>query len=434
VLLVLLAGAVTLLALAPGSAGRWPDWRIPGALVLVVAVGHALLWTGVVAPVQRFGDAMARMAVEDSAAMVPRNRIAELDRIAGALHRLGGIRSLERTGRPRIQLAAAPCLVAVLILGWAIPAVAVTVGGAPTQAGSVVPQAGAGATARAEKLHAALRGGLTTVERTADPPTGAAVTDPGSTAAQVLVADGLFRSVSVVDGSGQPIATAGRPPSGPITVPDRESRVVQANRAGSEPLVLAASPMWDGTGSLVAEFDPHALNDVIRTPGVHTRVVDAQRATVFDSAGYTAFAPLDDPALGVLASTAPAEVPAVATPGNGQVNAVQRVSTAGAPTNLGWVLVEDQDVAAAAFASDGNRRSTLVVITATASLAMASLGWIAITVIAPARRLARHVERLVAGDAVAPLARQRLDEIGTAVAATNRFAAARAVPGAAVRS
>jgi hypothetical protein len=38
-----------------------------------------------------------------------------------------------------------------------------------------------------------------------------------------------------------------------------------------------------------------------------------------------------------------------------------------------------------------------------------------------------HVERLAAGEAVAPLAPQRLDEIGIAVEATNRLAATRTV-------
>lgn len=437
VLLVLLAAAVTLVAVAMGGDNQWPHWRIPGALLLVAAVGYGVLWSGVVQPVQRFRDEMARMAVEDSAAMVARARITELDRVAAALHRFGGIPSPERTDRIRIPLAVAPYLVGVLILGWAIPAAVMTVGGAASQADIVARHAGASVSARAEELHAALRGGLTVLERAADPPTGAAVTDPGRTAAQVLAAEGLFRSVSVVDGSGQLIATAGRPPSRPVIVPPRESRVVQANRAGSEPLVLAASPMWDGATSLVAEYDPRALNDVIRAAGVHTRVVDAQRTTVLDSSGYTAFAPLDDPALEALvalASTGPADVPAVATPGNGQVNAAQRASAEGAPTDLGWVIVEDQDVAAAALAGDGSRRVTLVVIAISASLAIASLAWIAITVVAPARRLARHVERLAAGDAVLPLAPQRLDEIGTAVAATNRFAAVRAMSGVAVRS
>ena len=309
-LVVLLAAAAALVAVAMGGDGQWPDWRIPGTLLLVAAVGHGLLWSGVVKPVQRFRDEMARMAAEDSAAVVPRARAAELDRVAAALHRFAGLPPRERAHRVRISLAVAPCVVAVLILAWAIPAAVMTIGGAASHADAVVRQAGAGASARAEELQAALRGGLAVLQRAADPPTGAAVTDPGSTVAQVLAAEGLFRSVSVVDGSGRLIATAGRRPSAPATVPPRELRVVQANRAGSEPLVLASAPMWDGASSLVAEFDPRALNDLIRAAGVHTRVVDAHRTTVLDSSGYTAFAPLDDPALAALAGTALADVPA----------------------------------------------------------------------------------------------------------------------------
>jgi HAMP domain-containing protein len=156
-------------------------------------------------------------------------------------------------------------------------------------------------------------------------------------------------------------------------------------------------------------------------------VVDGQRATVLSSSGYTAFAPLDDPALGALATAAAGGTPAVDTPEDGRVAAAQRVGAPGTATDLGWVLVEDQDVVAAAFAGDGNRRAALVAIVVAASLACAALAWTAVTTVGPARRLVRHVERLAAGEALAPLAPQRLDEIGTAVEATNRLAATRTV-------
>jgi HAMP domain-containing protein len=96
--------------------------------------------------------------------------------------------------------------------------------------------------------------------------------------------------------------------------------------------------------------------------------------------------------------------------------------------------VENQDVAVTAFTHDGNRRVTFVVVALSASLALGSLAWIMVTVVAPARRLARHVERLAGGAAVPPLAPQRLDEIGSVVAATNRFVGARALLGATARS
>jgi HAMP domain-containing protein len=326
-----------------------------------------------------------------------------------------------------VPLPAALGAVAALVLGWAVPAAVATVGGVQPQTDAVVREAGASAAAQADELHGALRGGLAVVERAAGLPTGAAVTDPATTAAEVLAAEPLFRSVTVVDGSGRPLATVGPAPGGAIEVPPDGPRVVQANSAGSEPLVRASAPMWDGTSALVAEFDPRALNAVIRGSGGHTRVVDGQRATVLDSSGYTAFAPLDDPALGALAAAASGATPAVGTPEDGRVAAAQRVTPPGTATDLGWVLVEDQDVVAAAFAGDGNRRAALVAIVVAASLACAALAWTAVTVVVPARRLAEHVERLAAGEAVAPLAPQRLDEIGTAVEATNRLAATRTV-------
>ena len=202
-----------------------------------------------------------------------------------------------------------------------------------------------------------------------------------------------------------------------------ELRVVQANTSGSEPLVRASAPMGDGTTALVAEFDPRALNDVIRAAGGDSRVVDQQRATVLDSGGYTAFEPLDDPALGALAASVSANAPRAEQPMDGRGAAARLVSAPGAPTDLGWVLIEEQDVTVAALADDGSRRATLVVIAVITSLAVGALAWTTVTVVLPARRLARHVERLAAGDDVPPLAPLRLDELGTAVAATNQFVA-----------
>jgi hypothetical protein len=434
-LAALLVGVAALSVIAVLGAG-WPDWWIPAGLALVTIAAYVLLWGFVVRPIRRFAAAMARMAAEDRVDLVPRARTAELDRVAVALYRFRRVRPGRRGARSRhrIPLAATLWTVAALVLGWAIPAAVATVGGVVPQTDAVVRDAGASAVAQAEDLHGALRGGLEVVERAAGLPTGAAVADPASTAAQVLEAEPLFRSVTVVDASGRPVATAGAPPSTSIEVPPGGPRVVQANNAGSEPLVRASSPMWDGASALVAEFDPRALNAVIRGSGGHTRVVDGQRATVLDSRGYTAFAPLDDPALGALAATASGGAPAVETPEDGRVAAAQRVGPPGTATDIGWVLVEDQDVAAAAFAGDGNRRAALVAIVAAASLAGAALAWTAVTIVAPARRLVRYVERLAGGEALAPLAPQRLDEIGTAVEATNRLAATRTVLRSAPRS
>ena len=425
-LFALQAGAAALSAIAVLGDGRWPDLHIPGALVVVAAVGHVLLWGGLVVPVRRFADATARMAAEARADQVPRTRIAELDRVALGLYRFHPIGVSRRSSRPRrllVPLAAAPCLVALLVLGWVVPAAIATVGGAALPAEEVVRAAGVRADQRAAELDAALRRGLTALEGAADPPTGGVVADPRTTVSGILAAEPLFRSVSVVDRSGRPVVTAGPALDEPVAAAPAEPRVVQANTSGSEPLVRASAPMGDGTTALVAEFDPRALNDVIRAAGGDSRVVDQQRATVLDSGGYTAFEPLDDPALGALAASVSANVPRAEQPMDGRGAAARLVSAPGAPTDLGWVLIEEQDVTVAALADDGSRRATLVVIAVITSLAVGALAWTTVTVVLPARRLARHVERLAAGDDVPPLAPLRLDELGTAVAATNQFVA-----------
>jgi hypothetical protein len=419
------AGAAALSAIAVAGDGRWPDLRIPGVLVLVAAVGHVLLWGGLVVPIRRFGNATARMAAEARVDQVPRARIAELDRVALGLYRFHASGVSRRSSRPRrllVPLAAAPCLVALLVLGWVVPTAIATVGGAALPTEEVVRAAGARAGERAAELDAALQRGLTALQRAADPPTGGVVADPGTTASAVLAAEPLFRSVSVVDRAGRPIVTAGPALDEPVTVPPAEPQVVQANTSGSEPLVRASAPMADGTTALVAEFDPRALNDVIRAAGGNTRVIDPQRATVLDSGGYTAFEPLDDPALVALAArVSSGEVPRADQPVDGRGAAARLVSTPGAPTAVGWVLIEEQDVTVAALADDGSRRATLVLIALITTMAVGALTWTMVTVVLPARRLARHIERLAAGEEVPPLAPQRLDELGTAVAATNQF-------------
>jgi hypothetical protein len=418
------AGAAALSAIAVTGDGRWPDLRIPGVLVLIAAVGHVLLWGGLVVPVRRFGAATARMAVEARADQVPRSRIAELDRVALGLYRFHPSGVSRRSSRPRrflVPLATAPCLVALLVLGWVVPTAIATVGGAALPTEEVVRAAGVRADERAAELDAALRGGLTALQRAADPPTGGVVADPGTTVSGILAAEPRFRSVSIVDRAGRPIVTAGPALDEPLAVPPAELRVVQANTAGSEPLVRAFAPMSNGTTALVAEFDPRALNDVIRAAGGDTRVVDPQGATVLDTGGYTAFEPLDDPALGALAASLSADAPRAEQAVDDRGAAARLVSAPGTPSDLGWVLIEEQDVTVAALADDGSRRATLVVIALVTSLAVGALAWTAVTVVLPARRLARHVERLAAGDDVPPLAPQRLDELGTAVAATNHF-------------
>src|SRR5690606_578395 len=165
-LVALLAGVVALCAIAVIGAG-WPDWWVPTGLALVVG----------------------------------------RDRVALALSRFRRVRPGRRGARTRhrVPLATVLATVAALVLGWAVPAAVATVGGVEPRTDAVVRDAGASAAAEAEELHGALRNGLAVVERAAALPTGAAVTDPRTTAAQVLAEEPRFRSVAVVDGDGQPI-------------------------------------------------------------------------------------------------------------------------------------------------------------------------------------------------------------------------------------
>ena len=156
-LFALQAGAAALSAIAVLGDGRWPDLLLPGALVVVAAVGHVLLWGGLVVPVRRFGDAMARMAAQDRVELLPRGRTAELDRVALGLYRFHPIGVSRRSSRPRrlkVPLATAPCLVALLVLGWVVPAAIATVGGAALPIDEVVRAAGVRADERAARKRA----------------------------------------------------------------------------------------------------------------------------------------------------------------------------------------------------------------------------------------------------------------------------------------
>ncbi|GAA1246972.1 hypothetical protein GCM10009609_08130 [Pseudonocardia aurantiaca] len=427
-------GPLALLAVElAGVAGLSANLPLAATLVLVGAVCQTLLWLGVVRPVRQLRDAMddilersTRETPDDNPDRARRWQIAETARILAAMRRFTGSSRSATTGR-LLAMAVAPIVAGAILLGWGATAAAAILGAGLVQdPAATARQAGAAAAGRADELHAALRGGLTALERAAGPPTGQVVTAAAATVARALAAEELFRAVSIVDGSGRAIATAGHPQH-PPTVSPGGSRVVQANDGGSEPIVLASTPMWDGASMLVGEFDPRALNDVVRAPGVRTRVIDPHLDTVLDTAGYLAFAKLEDPALVTVARGAQQGVHVISLPADGRAVTAQRVGGVDSPTDLGWVLVEDQSVAAAAFTADAGRRTALVVIGLVTSIGVGALAWVGVTVVRPARRLARHVERLADGEPVTPLAPQRLDEIGTAVAATNRLAAARAV-------
>lgn len=409
---VLLAGsaALTLVNAAQGWLAALPGVT----LVLVAVIVHLTLRRAVVEPIQRL-----RVEVEDAAArgdvsMLNRPSVVELDLIVTGLRAHDGV---SRPGRGRCSLGVVLVLVLCLVSGWAVAAGAATLA-TPTDVMATPAESRADLADVTDNLRDALRDGLGAVQSVATPPTGAMLTDAAGTGAQVLAAGNRFRSVSVVDRDGLAVATVGEPRRSPTMPPSPVPDIEQLNVHGAEPIVVASAPMWDGVHSLVAEFDPRALNATLGAPGRRTRVVDDGLRTVLDSGGYIAFTRLSDTEGGPAAAAALSGAPDIEG-----AHTAGRLEVSDSTIDPGWVVVQKRITRPAVLDAGPSVRAVLLIVALVGCLAPVALAWTALTVVRPARALARHVGGLGAGAGDVMLAPQRLDELGAITAAVNRLAA-----------
>ncbi|MGH3839994.1 MAG: hypothetical protein ACRDS0_00855 [Pseudonocardiaceae bacterium] len=395
----------------------------------------------VVGPIRRLRDDLACAISGPSGHGVRRIRrsaVGEVDRIAVAHTRwIWNVDVAVPSGR-RIPVAAVLALVAVVLVGLLVASFMLVDHQSTTRAKLLLEERHAGTTAAAKDLRWALNEGLSGLQAATVPEVGTSGTDLQATVTAVLATRPVFRSVYAIDGAGTVVAFSGSDPQRPMASPPAAG-ITQVNTSGAAPAVVASAPMNDRTHTLVAEYDPRALNKVLRRSGEPIRVLDSGLRTILSTGGYEAFTELTEPSLRAAASAALNDRPIVAIDTiNDAASTVvaQRLGNDGDITAaLGWVVLHNQDLAAAGFARNSLTRAALVITSLSWGAALLVLGWFYISAIRPLRRLGEHAEAIAAiragHPAPEPVAPQRLDEVGAIAAGLNRWlVTAIPIPGA----
>jgi len=406
---------------------------VPGLAVAAVGLlAFVILRALLVGPVRRLcRDLVAANSgsAGGGACRVRRSSVREVDRIAVALraHPSGTGDVTVASGR-RVPLAVGLALVAVVLVGWLVTTFVMVDRQSATRAKLLLEESRASTVGAAEDLRWALNEGLSGLQGVTVPGVGVTGTDLQSAVTAVLATRPVFRSVYAVDATGQVVAVAGSDPQRPIAPPPAAG-ITQINTSGPAPAVVASTPMHDRAHTLIAEYDPRALNNVLRRSGGPTRVLDSGLRTILSTGGYEAFTELDDPILRTAATAALNNRPTatIDTVNNAASMVVaQRLGNDGDVTAaLGWVVLHDQDLAAAGFIHNSLARAALVITSLSWGASLLVLAWFYVTAIRPLRRLGDHAEAIAAicagHPAPEPVAPQCLDEVGAIAAELNRW-------------
>ena len=390
-------------------------------LALAAVAAYAVLRRVVVTPVRRLLHDVESVAAGRPRDRVRRSRFREIDQVAEALGApAGGVRGLPIV----VGLAGAASLVAAGALGGLALAAGANGGAPAAPVPATNPPAQLDATGSAQDVQDALNGGLADLQTLVAPISGESIGDFQRTLDDFYDDGNVFRSVYLADAAGRPAVVAGLRPRLPARSVPVAAGLSQLNRDGPAPIVVAAAPFYDGEHTVVAEFDEHALNDVLREAGVSTRVVDAGMRTVLDTGGYLAFDEVTDPVVRAAVAGARSDPPGgdVVAAAAASVIAARRVGGGDPAAALNWVV--EQDVAVGAAVPAGPPADAPLVVATGFALGVTGLvvAWVHMVTVRPLRRTAARAAALVAGAPVAPLAPQRLDEVGAIAAGLNRCA------------
>lgn len=402
---------------SPSGVEDWWGLASAAGLAAVAVLAFVVLRAAVVGPVRRLRDDITGIASGELPGVPRRSRVREIERIARVLPPREGRTGIAGTKSRRAVMPMGLSLVAVLILvlSWLVTGITFAGNAAVADERAVIEQSRRDVDLAAQQLHRSLGGGLAQLQGVAASATG---DNAGGLIENFFAEQRLFRSIYLIDSgglvthaAGQARGASGRPdPSAP-------PRLEQANTSGPEPIVVGSAPLPGRTGTLVAEYDPRALNEVLRRPGIPTLVVDAAQRTIFSSSGYRAFEELDDPMRRAVVGGAQNDQPAVTIDnqdGHPFAVAAQHVEVTGPAAALQWVIVQDQR-ANAAFTQTYDQRIFLVVAGAVTALTLLVLAWTTVVTVQPLRRLAAHLVDTPSG----PAPVQHLDETGAIAAGAN---------------
>jgi hypothetical protein len=410
-----------------GGPQGWPGAVPAVAMALVALWAWLTLRITVVGPVRRLRNSVLERSC---GRRVRRSLVRDVDRILASVREIcrpTSGRARRRDLWPRLPMVAVLVLVGVVVLGSLGFSYLALSRSSAVDSQVLAVEIGQDTARAADRLQSALLSGLSTSQGVAGPAAGGSA-DLEESVSRVLASRPVFRAVYVLDPSGRQVAAAGSPPGRAAEVLPAAG-IGQLNTSGSAPLIVAVAPLYDGN-TLVGEYDPRALNDVLGASGARLRVVDPGMRTVLSNHGYQAFSELRDRELRAAAATPAAAgsspVAVVRTVADAAVTvAAQRIGADGDPlAALGWVLLADEDVNAAKFAHDPAGRDAAVVSGLGAGITLALLGWVYVATVRPLREAAAHAAAIAAARNGAappvPRAARRVDEIGAIVNGLNR--------------
>lgn len=392
---------------------------VPAAILAVLAViGFVVVRRVVTGPVLAARADLLRLASGDLTTEIRPARPAEAARIVAATRmcrdRLtGGRGDAEPVAGRRLTARATSAVLAASLFTWSA-GMLVAFRPAEVEIPAAVVASVRAQTAKAtDALRRSVNDGLADLEAVA-----AVAGSPDALRRaldQLMTGQTRYRSLYVVDRSGQPGEPVGRPPLRAAETPATSAGLRQQDQAGRVPVIFAEVPLA-GTGStLIGEFDLEHLGRLLRQVPGHARLVDADFRTIGATDGFIAFEQVTDPGLRDSVSRARRGEPVAdvqaGSDGPGIVSSAAVLG--GAVGGLGWAVVTEKPGAELALPVNEARRYAQLVALAAALIALFGYGWLMFSVLGPLRRVARAADQLVRGDLKTVIYPQRHDEIGT---------------------
>ncbi|WP_327290173.1 HAMP domain-containing protein [Streptomyces sp. NBC_01198] len=230
-----------------------------------------------------------------------------------------------------------------------------------------------------------------------------------------------YRSLYVVDSSGEVLARGGKDPQLIRSHRLSTTPVRLLGRGGKEPVVVANAEIPDRDGAqLIGEFRIEFLNTLLTRPGMGVvRLVDDHAKIIAGNTGFLAFQGLPDDHLKDLVAASSQRLGKKAR-ANGVLYREQEVRIAAAapfagsgPTDsLHWSVVSWQPADRLDIPEYDAQNRTVLAGLLGAAAAVACLGWMHIVVARPLRGMAARAEALADGDRKTVLFPQHHDEVG----------------------
>ncbi|MGW2468918.1 HAMP domain-containing protein [Streptomyces bauhiniae] len=404
-----------------------------GALLLVGAVAVALLLGTVQRPLIRLFLESRRLTRSDLTRPVTVPRFGEAHRVGQSLERLrrqmlGESAEDERTPRlrgiRRVGVRALLVVCAVLLLAWSAPLMLLLnrADGTATVPQQLVSDQRERTQTLSDRVRRALNEGEADLQSV-----GSLIGDGTEPAAmdevlkRTLDENTRYRSLYVVDSSGDVVAHEGDAPRLPGSRRTSDKPLRLLGRGEKEPLVVGTAEIPGAKGNrLVGEFRIEFLNALLGRPGMGVvRLVDDKGGVIAGNTGFLAFQSLPDSHLQDLVTASGRKLGKKARP-NGvlyrehgvRIAAAAPFAGSGPAQSLHWSVVSWQPVSRLAIPGYDTQNRTVLAGLLGAAAAVACLGWLHIVVARPLRTLADRSEALAGGDRKTVLFPQHHDEVG----------------------